>query len=153
MIELDQLAFRFFKLFAQYEYALKEMKFYKIRYNCSVEPDWDAFTNAIGRLVFDDQDDQIKTAIDYLLEHPPKRQVIKDGQLHWNDVSNVDKSPQALFAHIKRCRNNLYHGGKFNGRWLEPDRSRELISNSLTVLESLRCKHDKLNEAISGNSG
>jgi hypothetical protein len=155
MSELDQLAFRFFKLFAQYEYALKAMKFYKKGRNNQATPDWDRFANEIGKLVLDCQDEQTMSAISYLLEFPPKQQIIKNGELDWDNVSNTEKTAQVLFAHVRRVRNNLYHGGKFNGRWFEAegDRSHELISNSLTVLESLRFKNDKLNDAISGNSG
>ena len=156
IIELDQLAFRFFKLFAQYEYALKAMKFYKKGKKNQATPDWDRFAKEIGKLVLDCQDEQTMSAISYLFESPPKRQIIKNDELDWDNVSNTEKkTAQVLFEHVRRVRNNLYHGGKFNGRWFEAeeDRSLELISNSLTVLESLRFKHDKLNEAISGNSG
>lgn len=148
---LDNLAFRFFKLFAQYEFALKALGFHKVRGKNEVNPHWDAFANKIGMLVFENQDDQTQLAIEYLLENPPKRQVITDGVLAWENVLSTDKSSQALFSHIRRVRNNLYHGGKFNNRWFEPDRSYKLISNALVVLDSLRHMHPELNEAISGN--
>ena len=68
-------------------------------------------------------------------------------------MSSSDRTAQGLFGHLRRVRNNLYHGGKFNGRWIAPDRSRDLIAHSLTLLEAL-VKHDtNLKNAIYGNAG
>lgn len=41
---------------------------------------------------------------------------------------------QALFGHIRRIRNNLHHGAKFNGTWFVPERSQKLISSALEIL-------------------
>ncbi len=35
---------------------------------------------------------------------------------------------------VRRVRNNLFHGGKFNEHWFEPERSEHLISHSITIL-------------------
>lgn len=149
--ELDKLAFSFFKLFAQYEYALKAMQYARSGAGGQAEPEWDKFSNEIGRLVLDEPDGEILDAINYLFDHPPKKQILKDGVLSWQNVNIAERSPQILFSHIRRVRNNLYHGGKFNGRWFDPDRSEELISKSLLVLQALQEQHDELAEAIHGN--
>jgi hypothetical protein len=43
---LDQLAFRFFKLFARFEATLKEREFYRVE-NGRIVVDWDRFANEV----------------------------------------------------------------------------------------------------------
>lgn len=150
--KLDELAFNFFKLFAQYEYALKTMQYARSGRSDQVEPEWDRFANEIGRLVLANANSEIQDAINYLFDHPPKKQILQQGVLSWQAMNTTERSPQILFSHIRRVRNNLYHGGKFNGRWFDPDRSEELISKSLVVLRTLQDQHVGLAEAIRGNS-
>lgn len=150
--EIDQLAFRFFKLFAQYEYALKAMGFGRATHAGTAEADWDRFANELGVLLLRDLDPKIAAARTYLFEHPPKRQVWTNQGVAWDAVPNNERSAQILFSHVRRVRNNLYHGGKFNGRWIDPDRSAELISKSLLLLEVLVKADASLLEAIHGNA-
>lgn len=150
--ELDQLAFRFFKLFAQCEYALKAMSYGRAAHRYATEADWDRFANEVGTRLMSEQDPGVVAARTYLLENPPKRQVWVNGSVAWEPVPNNERSVQILFAHIRRVRNNLYHGGKFNGRWIDPDRSAELISKSLVLLEHLVIVDANLREAINGNT-
>lgn len=149
--DLDELAFRFFKLFAQYEYALKAMGYGTAGYNGRAEPDWDRFSNEIGAAIMVPQEAALAEARKYIFQYPPKRQIWVNNAVQWQDVPNTGRSPQILFGHIRRIRNNLYHGGKFNGRWIDPDRSRELIGNALVLLESLVQLETRLSEAINGN--
>jgi len=152
MDDLDDLAFRFFKLFAQYEYSLKAMGYGAAGRNGQAEHDWDRFANSIGSRIMAVNDEAIADARKYILDQPPKRQVWSNGAVQWEAVPNGDRSSQALFGHIRRVRNNLYHGGKFNGRWIDPDRSRELIGKSLLLLETLVPLDSGLNEAIHQNA-
>lgn len=147
---LDELAFRFFKLYAQCEYALKAIGYGRAGVKGVAEADWDRFANERAAGLMKDNDHQLVAARTYLLEHPPKRQVWAKGTVTWEAVPNNEQSVQILFGHIRRVRNNLYHGGKFNGNWIDPDRSEELISNSLVVMEALvKVDHD-LHTAIQG---
>jgi len=41
-----------------------------------------------------------------------------------------------VLQYVRRVRNNLFHGGKFNGRWFEPERSAELLIHCLTILNA-----------------
>jgi hypothetical protein len=149
--ELDELAFGFFKLFAQYEYALKAMGYGRAGRSGQAEPDWDKFANSVGGKVMDVQEPEVDAAIKFLLDKPPKRQVWRNDQVEWEAVTSSDRLPQTLFAHIRRVRNNLYHGGKFNARWLDPPRSRELIEKSMCILKKLLEVDSRLKEAITGN--
>jgi hypothetical protein len=149
--QLDQLAFKFFKLFAQYEYALKAMGYGRARSNGGAEPDWNKFANIVGRKVLDVREPDVAAAIQFLFDEPPKRQIWLTDHVEWEAVVSPDRSPQTLFGHISRVRNNLYHGGKFNGRWFEPERSKELITKSLCVLEALLAIDSDLASAIKEN--
>lgn len=151
--ELDQLAYRFFKLFAQCEYALKAMGYGRAGNANAAEADWDRFANEVGIALIQEQSEDVVEARTYLLEKPPKRQVWVNGSVDWTVVPNNERSAQILFAHIRRVRNNLYHGGKFNGRWIDPDRSEELISKSLLLLQHLVNTNVLLREAVQSNAG
>ena len=150
-VEIDQLAFRFFKVFAQCEYALKAMGYGRAAYAGAAEADWDRFANEVGSLLLGNVDPAIVAARTYLFENPPKRQVWTNAGVVWGEVPNNERSAQILFSHIRRVRNNLYHGGKFNGRWIDPDRSVELMSKSLQLLDYLIKADVRLLEAIYGN--
>ncbi|MGB3724795.1 MAG: hypothetical protein WA981_03435 [Glaciecola sp.] len=63
--ELDQISFRFFKLFARYESSLKERGFFVCK-KANIIVDWDRFSNeVIGRMFLeqlgDDSDTRITT--------------------------------------------------------------------------------------------
>ncbi len=135
--DLENLAFCFFKLVAQYEYALKAMQYARSGAGGQAEPEWDRFSNEVGRLILDEPNGELRDAINYLFDNPPSKQILKDEVLSWQVVNTEERSPQILFSHIRRVRNNLYHGGKFNGSWFDPDRSEELISKSLLILQTL----------------
>ncbi len=151
--DLDQLAFQFFKVFAQCEYALKAMGFGRAaRGGDAAEADWDRFANDIGVLLLQETQEDVVAVRTYLLTEPPKRQVWIDGVVKWAMVSNNDRSAQMLFGHIRRVRNNLYHGGKFHAEWIAPDRSRELMSKSLLLLEHLAASNEELDHAMRGNA-
>lgn len=137
---LDQLAFRFFKLFARYESTLKEHGFFQADRSGNVIVDWDSFANQVIAKGFKDELGALAPAAEYILDKPPKRQVVDGGQVVWADVPATDKSVQMLFSHISRVRNNLFHGAKFNGTWFDPERSEILLTHSLAILEHFRAK-------------
>lgn len=135
---LDQLAFNFFKLFAQYESALKEQGFFQADRSGNVIVDWDRFSNEVIGKDFKAQLGELAAAADYILNLPPKRQVVFEGKVVWANVPAAEKSVQILFSHICRVRNNLFHGAKFNGSWFDPDRSELLLANSIAILSKLK---------------
>lgn len=137
---LDQLAFDFFKLFAQYESDLKEKGYFKEDKLNNVQVDWDRFANQVVGKNFEASLGEAVNSARYILENPPKRQVVVDRRVVWGDVPNTEKSVQILFSHICRVRNNLFHGAKFNDTWFDPERSEILIQHSLSVLNKLKNK-------------
>jgi hypothetical protein len=78
-----------------------------------------------------------------------KKQTIADGILAWNDsVPNTDSESDRVLIYVRRVRNNLFHGGKFNGRWFEPERSELLLGHCLTVLQACLAASPDLNTAF-----
>lgn len=64
--------------------------------------------------------------------------------------ANQGDSHYDLFVYIGRVRNNLFHGGKFQGRYLsDPERSLELINHCTTILNASLEINSDLNEAFS----
>ncbi len=137
--QLDGLAFRFFKLFARYESELKTQGFFAVSKSGTIVVDWDRFANErVGPNFLADLGVN-SGAARYILDHPPKKQAVDEhGQIVWAAVSNKDQSVQALFGHLSRIRNNLFHGAKFNGTWFDPERSQSLLGHGLRVLEQFQ---------------
>jgi len=135
--DLDRLAFQFFKMFSRTEYALKASGFNKG--NGQADADWEKFAAVVLPLVESPQTSELATAIDYILKHPPKKQMIKDGQLVWEDCKpSAQSEADLLLLYVRRVRNNLFHGGKFNGNWFAPERNEKLLRCSLIVLAETR---------------
>ena len=134
--QLDILAFRFFKLFAQYESKLKMRGYFREGRNKTIIVDWDRFADKVIAPNFLKAIAEDVAAARFILENPPMKQVINDQRrVVWKKVPNDDQSAQALVRHICRIRNNLFHGAKFNDTWFDPARSKDLLDNGLRVLE------------------
>lgn len=130
---LDELAITLFRTFARFEYSLKASGFHYGDGNA--EPNWRSFAESISEIFEELADEEVGAAVDYMLKYPPKKQVIEDGFLTWDD-SQPDTNLKAdlVLLYVRRVRNNLLHGGKFNDRWFEPERSEHLLRHSLTIL-------------------
>lgn len=145
--ELNRLADALFTTFARFEYALKAAGYHKG--DGRAESNWRAFAERIPALFDDPQDASLREAVDYILTHPPKRQVIIGGNLAWSDnPPQTDLRSDLVLLYVRRVRNNLFHGGKFNGRWFEPDRSDLLLRHSLTILHACLDASPDVNEAF-----
>jgi hypothetical protein len=133
--ELDQLAYQFFRQFSRSEYALKTVGHLK-RPDGVAEADWKGFGDSVDEALHTvlRTHDDLREACSYLLDMPPKKQVVRGGQLGWDDGKPDAKTDSSLLLqYVCRVRNNLFHGGKFNGQWFEPERSELLLQHSLTV--------------------
>ena len=132
--ELHDLAFKFFKVFSRFEYALKAAGFHKGE--GPAEANWDMFAAAIEPQLGHVTSRSVNGAIAFLLAEPPKKQFIGATGLEWKVVPASQGSPaKDLFAYIRRVRNNLFHGGKFNGHWFAPERSEQLLNACITVMQ------------------
>lgn len=132
--EMADLASELFRVFAQFEYCLKVTGYCVAGPGDAANPDWTRFARELPPLTGQAGAD-VAAAIAYMLRHPPKKQVYVDDVLQWRVVAPQAKNENDLiFLYVRRVRNNLFHGGKFNGRFFDPERSRELLEYSITIL-------------------
>ncbi|MFP5411276.1 MAG: hypothetical protein ACLGG6_09885, partial [Gammaproteobacteria bacterium] len=89
----------------------------------------------VENLIANPTTQELQEAIGFFFNAPPKKQVIVGGIIQW-EVSEPGTNSQAdkLLIYVRRVRNNLFHGGKFNGHWFAPERSDPLLRHSLTIL-------------------
>lgn len=136
-IEEQNLINEFFVTFSRFECALKATGFANGDNN-RVNPNWDTFTSSIRELFdIDARSENVNIAIDYLTIHPPRVQNYGNGQLGWREREFQTNEPliNKLSFSIRDVRNNLFHGGKFNGNYQE-DVSRNfiLLKHSIEIL-------------------
>jgi len=142
------LVLGFFLKFSRFEFALKLAGY--ARGNITrVEPDWIRFAATIKGIFNKNHNPRLAQACEYFLSNPPNQQVRVGGSLGWSTQppANANTEPELLIALVKRVRNNLFHGGKYNAQMHEETaRSERLLSGSLLILEeclrvSPRVKH------------
>lgn len=135
-IEGQTLIISFFITFSRFECALKASNFVTGG-NDRVSANWDSFVSTIRQSFMNNRTQELKDAVEYLIQHPPRIQIIDNSQLDWRDRVFQDNEPEInrLSQSIRDIRNNLFHGGKFNGNY-QQDVSRNyiLLKNSIVVL-------------------
>ncbi len=148
MPSLDQLSFEFFREFSRCEYCLKAVG---LRETNRKDPtaDWGAFSTEVATVLETPDTLQLKEAIVYYLSNPPKKQVVDDdGYLGWKEsIPDHQNQAELILRLVCRVRNNLFHGGKFNGHWFEPQRSEELLKHALIILSACVRAHHGVHEA------
>ncbi|MYH31831.1 MAG: hypothetical protein F4137_24010 [Acidobacteria bacterium] len=136
---LDRLATDLFRMFARFEYALKAAGFYQraTPRDDAAKPDWTQFAQSVRDVLNHPADTELQEAIEYILGHPPQKQIIRDETLGWREAlprtTPGDRADLVLVL-VRRVRNNLFHGGKFSTQWFDPIRSEMLLRHSLTIL-------------------
>ena len=144
--ELDALSLQVFRIFARCEYALKAAGFHNGEGNA--EANWRNFAISIEDLFANPPTPELQAAIAYILAHPPKKQIIKNEFLEWDLAPPVtDSRADLVLLYVRRVRNNLFHGGKFNGHWFDPERSEALLRHSLQILTSAVQHSDAVRQA------
>lgn len=145
--DLDRLAADLFRTFARFEYALKAAGFHNG--DGAAQPNWRSFAEPVPGLFDNPVDTELVEAVDYILTHPPKKQVVTGGALDWSsDAPQTDLQSDRVLIYVRRVRNNLFHGGKFNGRWFEPQRSESLLRHSLTILQACLDASEEVRQAF-----
>ncbi|HMW73720.1 MAG TPA: hypothetical protein PKD17_17980 [Cellvibrionaceae bacterium] len=137
--QLNSLASELFILFARCEYALKSLGFIApLGKKGGFRIDWPAFYQIYGHVIFENPNDALREAVEYLSQHPPKKQIINGSrQLDWVDDDRYQDAQWGVINRVTTVRNNLFHGGKFGGEWCDPERSYKLICAALTVLKEI----------------
>jgi hypothetical protein len=137
--KLPEVAVSFFVVFSRFECAMKRIGTYARGDEKGVDADWDRLAADLGKSFFDQV---VATGIaPVLVDKPPKKQImLADGSLGWRDMGPV-KNTNDLFLAIRRARNNLIHGGKYQDddsgytNLVEgAERNEALLDQSMTVL-------------------
>ena len=136
-VEGQILINEFFVTFSRFECALKASGF-AIGDAERVNPNWDTFTSSVRDAFDSEPRSKIQTkAIEYLTNNLPRIQNFENGQLGWRERTFEPNVPliNRLSLSIRDIRNNLFHGGKFNGNYQE-DVSRNfiLLKHSIEIL-------------------
>lgn len=140
------MCFEFFMEFARYEYCLKMSGL--TPGDGDAKADWDRYATEVEKIIVSPDNTELASAIDYILTYPPKKQIVRDGVLVWDDRPAQSRNKaQQVFLLIRRIRNNLFHGGKFNNRWFEPERSELLMQHAMTILKACALSHAGVSEA------
>ena len=81
----------------------------------------------------------MKKSIDFILNNPPQKQINENGVIKWKRVDPSQRNEtKNLIMYICRIRNNLFHGGKFVGGYLEEfDKDFSLVKCALLVLKEI----------------
>jgi len=129
------LLLEFFVTFARFEFALKAAGFF-MGDGRGASPDWSRFGRSLD-LDAAHLDSDCAVAIDYFALHPPWREVVAGNGLHWDSTLGF-KTPERMdqvLDLVRRVRNNLFHGGKFNDEVHSgTGRNEMLLRHSLVIL-------------------
>jgi hypothetical protein len=135
-VEGQNLIVEFFITFSRFECALKASSFLGGDAD-RAWPKWDMFVATIRPLFDKNHSPELREAFDYILHHPPRVQMVQGNQLAWRNRTFQQDEPEInkVALSIRDIRNNLFHGGKFQGNF-QPDISRNyiLLKNAIVVL-------------------
>lgn len=149
LAHLDDLAADLFRVFSRTEYALKASGFNNG--DGDAKANWRNFALAVEGVIANPLSPKLQKAINFFLSAPPKKQVIVGGVIQWQvSEPQTDSPADKLLIYVRRVRNNLFHGGKFNGHWFEPERSEPLLRHSLTILTTCVESVPSVREAYHG---
>lgn len=121
------LVLEFFLVLSRLEFALKVTGFASGS-ETDVKPNWEGFAKEIRESFNKEESPQVEEACNYYLDIPPQKQVLHDGALSWSSAlpSNTTDIEKLLIL-VRRVRNNLFHGGKYNSQGHEETARNELL--------------------------
>ena len=132
-----ELIFEFFISISRFECALKYTTEFVGGGEERVQPNWDKFVKSIAEKYEQNKNAEVNSAVDYIINYPPKLQVLRNGELRWRERPFPENTPEIkkLSQHIRDIRNNLFHGSKFHGRYVEEtSRHYKLLKNAIIIL-------------------
>jgi hypothetical protein len=129
------LVYEFFFVFSRFEHALSTTN-YLTEAKIGVFPDWNKFAREMNDVFQAHLSREVRKAIRYYEEAPPKKQIVDFDSLIWKDVvPQTEYQLEKLLVLIRRVRNNLFHGEKL-GTLLEGNSERDthLLMYGLIIL-------------------
>ena len=149
--QLDRLAHEMFVTFSRFEYALKATNFRNR--NGTARAQWRMFAESQPlRFLFENWPvTEEQSPLTYILDNPPKKRVVRDGELLWcNAPPDTDLLSDRCLIYVRRVRNNLFHGDNFNPAWTEPERTERLLKASLAILHHCLDVSPQVRDAYDG---
>ena len=145
--EIAYEAVKFFLVFSRFEYALKKAGFFIWDGKGKLFPDWKQFCDSINGCCTDDN--EYNKCVEYIVRNPPRKQIVSNGgKLDWRSVQGNGNEPRIIIEHIKRIRNNLFHGGKGAP---QNHRDNELLRAATCILLIWLEENDDIKEAYIGS--
>lgn len=137
MTERQSIIFKFIKKFIAFEVKLKKLGYFKKSIKRkNVEVDWDSFQKDYARMI-NELVEGNKKEFQYLITHPPKKMCVKDNVITFDRTMSDDHAKELLIS-LRAIRNNLFHGGKFDGEELSgSERNMTLLNSAIIVLRKL----------------
>ncbi len=138
--EHRKLAWHFFVFFSRMEYALKRSGRYLKPGSADAQPNWDKFGSEHDGDFKPDDLPELKRAVEYFRQNPPRKQIVVGGGLNWSAPQSYAANEPLLkwlLLMIRCVRNNLFHGGKFPMIPIsDPSRDRDLLVNAIIILRA-----------------
>lgn len=143
-----QLSWQFFVFFSRFEYALKRIPKYLKDGTGNAEAAWDTFANNNSDKFISESSFNLKAAVTYFKDSPPRKQKRKDRNLFWSEPLKYSEDGKLLLwllTVVRTVRNNLFHGGKFPMLPVsDPSRNHDLIFHAIVILDACL----KLDESV-----
>ncbi len=137
-------------MFSRLEYALKRTPEYAVERSSHtirwVEANWIQFARDHKDDFKPKRTEQLAKAVEYLLDHPPARQILEKGVLAWEPtVAQGNSDFEKLIYSVKGVRNNLFHGGKFPIKPAkDPGRDKRLLESCNEILKECLLLNDNI---------
>lgn len=140
--------FEFFGSYSRLECGLKRYYPREGSYGVAMA-DWDKFANQWASDM-ENGTDLFKASQSRLLDQPPARQMYQpQGEPTWgaNPRRKAESDAIYLLRVVRDIRNNLFHGGKYQGGPMNDlVRDRDLIDAATTVIKEVASLDPKINE-------
>ncbi len=151
----QNLLFDFFLVFSHFEYSLKKAGFCKSRSNF-ISANWQGFAksarSSFEQRLGENNSTSLAEAVSYLCKNPPRKQILREGTLEWEEKALEGGSKSRLLSSLDavfRVRNNLFHGDKLAvfSSDSQQERVRRLLEYSLIIIdECLRLENEDARE-------
>ena len=147
-----KLVLEFFLKFSRFEFALK-LSGHALGSVNRVKADWDGFAAEIRDEFDRARSKELTHACNFYMDNPPNKQVLANGSLAWSTDLPVgpDRETELLIGLVRRVRNNLFHGGKYNAELHEETaRQEQLLKGGILILEECLTVSPPVRRAYNG---
>ncbi|WP_413621198.1 hypothetical protein [Klebsiella quasipneumoniae] len=107
---LDDLGYEFFREFARYEYCLKAIGL--LEGTRAAKASWSKYAAKVTQIIDLPQSPDLMESINYFMEYPPKKQIVRDGVLTWDETLPAHSSKAELIL-LLICRVALLNKSDF----------------------------------------